>query len=62
MLSWPKNSFGFFHKMLWENPNEFFGLPNTWALGFMEWHRLLYFLLAFILLFGFSFCLVIALK
>ena len=48
--------------MLWKNPNEFFGLPTTWALGFIEWHRLVYFLLAFILLFGFSFCLGIALN
>ena len=28
-MSWPKSSFGFFHKMLQESPGELFGQPNT---------------------------------
>ena len=29
ILGWPKRSFGFFHKMLPQNPNELFGQPNN---------------------------------
>ena len=29
ILGWPKRSFGFFCKMLWENPNGSFGQPNS---------------------------------
>ena len=29
ILEWPKSLFGFFCKMLWENPKEFFGQRNT---------------------------------
>ena len=29
ILGWPKSSFGFFHKVLWKNPNKLFGQPDT---------------------------------
>ena len=29
IFSWPKSSFGFFHKMLWKNLNELFGQLDT---------------------------------
>ena len=29
ILGWPKNYFWFFCILSWENPNEFFGQPNT---------------------------------
>ena len=29
VLGWPKSSFGFFHNILWKNPNELFGQPNN---------------------------------
>ena len=47
VLGWPKRSFGFSHMMLWKNPNELFGQPNTILI---QW---------FISLktFGFCFCL-----
>lgn len=28
ILSWPKCSFGFLYKMVWENPNELFSQPS----------------------------------
>ena len=28
ILGWPKRSFRFFHKIVWKNPNEYFGQPN----------------------------------
>ena len=30
ILGWPKSSFGFFHKMLLENPNKLFGQPKIY--------------------------------
>lgn len=32
ILGWPKSSFRFFPKILWENPNELFGHPNIFTL------------------------------
>ena len=29
VLGWPESSFSFFHIMLWKNPNEHFGQPNS---------------------------------
>ena len=29
ILGWPKNSFGFFHKLLWANLNKVFGQPSV---------------------------------
>ena len=29
LLGWPKYSFRFLHKIVWKNPNELFGQPNT---------------------------------
>ena len=31
LSGWSKSSFGFFRKVLWTNPNEVFGQPNTWS-------------------------------
>ena len=28
-MGWPKSSFRFIYKMLWENPNELFDQPST---------------------------------
>ena len=37
ILGWPKISFGFFCKMLWKNPNEFFCQPSTFTSGSGSW-------------------------
>ena len=31
ILGWPQSSFGFFHTVLWKNPNELLGQANTTA-------------------------------
>ena len=28
ILGWPKSPLGFFHNILWENPNKLFGQPH----------------------------------
>ena len=46
ILGWPKSSFGFFHRILGKNPNEFFGQPNISFLKKQETNSLLYFFLS----------------
>lgn len=33
ILGGPPKLFGFFHKMLWKHPNEYFGQPNKRSIG-----------------------------
>ena len=38
ILGWPKSLFKFFWKILWKNPNEPFGQPNTCSF-FPQWNK-----------------------